>query len=31
MQEVNDIMNEADVDGDGGLDYAEFCYMMLCK
>ena len=31
IKEVEAIMNEADVDGDGGLDYAEFCYIMLCK
>ena len=25
------IIKEADMDEDGGLDYSEFCYMMLAR
>jgi Ca2+-binding EF-hand superfamily protein len=28
---VKAIINEADIDKDGGLDYQEFCYMMLAR
>ena len=28
---VKKIIEEADMDGDGGLDYSEFCYMMLAR
>ena len=28
---VKKIIGDADLDGDGGLDYSEFCYMMLAR